>query len=84
IAGLTVNAERIEQALTRNPILVTALNPIVGYERAAQIAKRAYSESKPILEVAASMTNIDKKQLEQLLNPAELTKGGIKSGSSGG
>src|SRR5258705_13705737 len=37
IVGFTVNAERIEEALARNPILVTALNPLIGYERAAQI-----------------------------------------------
>jgi fumarate hydratase class II len=79
IAGFTINAERMRDALARNPILVTALNPIVGYERAAQIAKRAYAEGKPILEVAASMTDIDREQLRRLLDPIELTKGGIKS-----
>jgi fumarate hydratase class II len=79
IAGFSINEERIAAALARNPILVTALNPIVGYERAAQIAKRAYAEGKPILEVAAAMTDIDEQQLRRLLNPAELTKGGIGS-----
>ena len=84
IAGFKVNSERIAAATARNPILVTALNPIIGYERAAEIAKRAYAEGKPIITVAASMTGIEQKQLEKLLNPAELTKGGIKSGNSGG
>jgi fumarate hydratase class II len=62
---------------------VTTLNPIIGYERAAQIAKRAYAEGKPILEVAAAMTDIDPEQLRRLLDPVELTKGGIKSKDSG-
>lgn len=84
VADLKANADRIAAATSRNPILVTALNPIVGYERAAQIAKKAYAEGKPIVDVAAAMTDIDRKQLEQLLNPGELTKGGIKSGTAGG
>jgi fumarate hydratase class II len=62
---------------------VTALNPIVGYERAAQIAKRAYAERRPILEVAAAMTDIGEDQLRRLLNPLNLTEGGIKSKDSG-
>src|SRR5690606_4692999 len=52
IAGLVVKQERVGQALARNPILVTALNPIIGYEKAAAIAKRAYKEQRPVLEVA--------------------------------
>lgn len=83
IAGLTLNIDQMNSALARNPILVTTLNPIIGYERAAQIAKRAYAEGKPILEVAAAMTDIDPEQLRRLLDPVELTKGGIKSKDSG-
>ena len=83
IAGFSVNKTKIDEALSRNPILVTALNPIVGYERAAQIAKRAYVEGKPILEVAAAMTDIDEEQLRRLLDPTELTQGGIKSKDHG-
>jgi fumarate hydratase class II len=70
--------------LERNPILVTALNPVIGYEKGAAIAKRAYAEGKAIREVAATMTELPPTQLAQLLDPAELTKGGIKGGSSGG
>jgi fumarate hydratase, class II len=84
VAGFTVNRARLAEALERNPILVTALNPVIGYEKGAAIAKRAYAEGKPIREVAAAMTDLPAKQLAQLLDPAELTKGGIKGGSSGG
>jgi fumarate hydratase, class II len=84
IAGFTVNRERLAQALDRNPILVTALNPVIGYEKGAAIAKKAYAEGKPILEMAARLTDLDRKELERLLDPAELTRGGIKGGTSGG
>src|ERR1700691_4276960 len=56
LAGFTVNQARLDGALARNPILVTALNPVIGYEKGAAIAKRAYAEGRPILDVAAEMT----------------------------
>jgi fumarate hydratase class II len=80
IKGFTVNRARIEEALERNPILVTALNPVIGYEKGAAIAKKAYAEGRPIREIAASMTDLKREQLDQLLDPAELTVGGIKGG----
>jgi fumarate hydratase, class II len=78
IAGFTVNEQRLKEALERNPILVTALNPVIGYEKGAAIAKQAYREGRPILQVAAAETDIDPEQLARLLDPAELTRGGIK------
>jgi fumarate hydratase class II len=84
IAGLRVNTARIAEALDRNPILVTALNPVIGYEKGAAIAKKAYAEGRPIREVAAQMTRLPPEQLEKLLDPTELTTGGIKGGGGGG
>jgi fumarate hydratase class II len=84
IAGFMVNESRLKDALDRNPILVTALNPVIGYEKGAAIAKKAYAEGKPILEVAAKNTDLPVEQLKSLLDPAELTRGGIKGGTSGG
>jgi fumarate hydratase class II len=78
IAGFTVNEERLADALERNPILVTALNPVIGYEKGAAIAKKAYAEKRPIREVAAAATDLDDASLAKLLDPAELTRGGIK------
>jgi fumarate hydratase class II len=78
IAGFTVNRERIQDALARNPILVTALNPIIGYEKGAAIAKKAYREGRPILDVAAEMTDLSVDELRRLLDPKSLTEGGIK------
>lgn len=84
IAGFTVNKERLDDALERNPILVTALNPVIGYEKGAAVAKQAYKEGRPIREVAEEQTDLDAAQLKELLDPLELTKGGIKGGSPGG
>jgi fumarate hydratase class II len=84
IAGFKVNEERIAAALDRNPILVTALNAIIGYEKGAAIAKQAYAEGRPILDVAVEMTALSRAELQRLLDPKELTRGGIKGGGGGG
>jgi fumarate hydratase class II len=84
IAGFEVKEARLRQALDRNPILVTALNPIIGYEKGAAIAKKAYAEGRPILEVAAEMTGMDAGELRRLLDPLALTQGGVKGRGSTG
>jgi fumarate hydratase class II len=78
IAGFTVNHARLADALERNPILVTALNPVIGYEKGAAIAKKAYAEGRPIREVAATESSLSDADLAKLLDPTELTRGGIK------
>ena len=78
IATLKIRRDVVAQALDRNPILVTALNPVIGYEKAAKIAKRAYAEQRPVLEVALEDSGLAEKQLRKLLEPSALTKGGIK------
>ncbi len=78
IAGFTVNSDNINQALDRNPILVTALNPVIGYEKGAAVAKKAYKEGRPVKEVAREMTDLTDEELDRLLDPAGLTEGGIK------
>ncbi|MCD9028668.1 class II fumarate hydratase [Luteimonas sp. BDR2-5] len=83
IAGLKVRRDNVEAALARNPILVTALNPIIGYEKAAAIAKRAYKENRPVLDVALEDSGLDAAALQKLLDPAALTQGGIHGGSGG-
>ena len=77
IKTFKVNHKNLELSLSKNPILVTALNPIIGYEKAAAIAKKAYKENKPIIEVAAEETDLAKAKLEKLLDPSKLAKGGI-------
>jgi fumarate hydratase class II len=77
IRDFKINEEQIKAALERNPILVTALNRVIGYEKGAAIAKRAYAENRPIIEVALEMTDLSEQELKKLLDPAALTRGGI-------
>ena len=79
IAGFTVNVDNINKALDRNPILVTALNLVIGYEQGAAIAKKAYAEGRAVKDVAKEMTDLTDEELDRLLDPASLTEGGIKN-----
>jgi fumarate hydratase class II len=78
IAGFTVNQAKLNEALDRNPILVTAMNSIIGYEKGAAIAKQAYKEGRPVRDVAKEQTDLTDAELDRLLDAGELTKGGIK------
>lgn len=77
IVGFTVREDTLQVALAKNPILVTALNPIIGYEKAAKIAKKAYQEGRAIIDVAFEETELTQEELVRLLDPLHLTKGGI-------
>jgi fumarate hydratase class II len=77
IKTFKVNSKNIDESLSKNPILVTALNRIIGYSKAAAIAKKAYKENKSVIEVAHEETGMSKAELKKLLNPSKLTKGGI-------
>ncbi|MCX7854260.1 MAG: lyase family protein, partial [Caldilineales bacterium] len=78
IAGFVVNEARIAGLVDKNPILVTALNPVIGYEMGAKVAKRAYAEGRSLKDVAAEMTNLSREELDRILDPALLTQGGIR------
>ena len=84
IAGFKVREDKIKEALDRNPILVTALNAVIGYDKGAATAKQAYKEGRPIIDVALETTGLPRKKLAELLDPAKLAKGGIHGGSAGG
>jgi fumarate hydratase class II len=84
IAGMEPDVSRLDDALGRNPILVTALNPVIGYERAAAIAKKAYAEGRPVFDVALEMSGLAREELQRLLDPAALTRGGLHGGGGGG
>ncbi len=84
IAGFTVHHAKIAEALDKNPILITALNARIGYEKGAAIAKKAYKEGKPILEVAQAETDLSEAELRSLLDPRALTEGGNAGGGAAG
>ncbi|KLV04641.1 aspartate ammonia-lyase [Photobacterium aquae] len=77
IATFTVREDTLDIALAKNPILVTALNPVIGYLKAAEIAKKAYKENRAIIDVAEEETDLDRATLARLLDPANLTRGGL-------
>jgi fumarate hydratase class II len=77
IAGMTYDEERLREQLDRNPILVTGLNKLIGYEQGAKIARQAYAQRRPILDVAVEATGMPRETLQRLLDPAALTRPGI-------
>src|SRR6187551_2776390 len=84
IAGMTINQSRVDAALERNPILITALNSVLGYEQGAKLAKLAYEQGRPIREVVAEQTQMAPEELQRLLDPRALTRGGAKIDGGGG
>ncbi len=77
IDGFQANEERIADLAEKNPILVTALNPVIGYEKGAAVAKKSYAERRKLKEVAAEMTDLGAEELDRLLDPRKMTEGGI-------
>ncbi|GAB5407993.1 MAG: class II fumarate hydratase [Balneolaceae bacterium] len=77
VSQLTVRTENIADMVGKNPILVTALNPIIGYDLAAKIAKKAYAENRALLDVAKEMTDLSEEELKKALDPIKMTKGGF-------
>ncbi len=77
ITGFTVNSAHLDAAVGKNPVLVTALNPEIGYALAADIAKEAYKTGRPIIDVAEERCDLSRAQLEALLDPLKLTRGGL-------
>ena len=77
VAGFTVNEARVAELVDKNPILVTALNAIIGYEKGAAIAKRAYAEGRKLKDVALEMTDLSAEELDRLLEARKMTEGGV-------
>jgi fumarate hydratase class II len=78
IAGFTVKREKIAKLVDKNPILVTALNAIIGYDKGAKIAKTAYAEGRTLRDVAKEMTDLTDEELDHYLDPRPMTEGGIR------
>jgi len=78
IAGFTVNADHMLELVDKNPIMVTVLNPIIGYEKGAAIAKKAYKENRRLKDVALEETELSEERLKVLLDARAMTEGGIK------
>jgi fumarate hydratase class II len=77
LKGLTVNREVCEGYVERSTSLVTALNPLIGYDRAAEIALKAFAENRPVREVAYEMSGLSKEEVDAAISPRAQTEPGI-------
>ncbi len=77
VKSFTPNQQRVGDLVEKNPILVTALNPVIGYEKGAAVAKESYKQGRKLKEVAAEMTDLSERELDRLLDPRKMTEGGI-------
>jgi fumarate hydratase class II len=64
--------------------MATALNPLIGYDKAAEIAKRSYKERRPVRGLAAEMTDLTQAQIDEALDPRRQTEPGLTGETSGG
>jgi fumarate hydratase class II len=84
VVGLVVNRERSEGWLQRNPILVTALNPIIGYQKGAEVAKKSLAENRSLLDIVVELGYMSEEDARKALNARQMTEGGIQGVSAGG
>jgi fumarate hydratase class II len=84
IAGTIANEETCVGYVEISPSMATALNPLIGYDKAAEIAKRSFKERKPVRALAAEMTSLTKEQIDEALDPRRQTEPGLTGESAGG
>ena len=78
LTDFTVNEDRIRELVGRNPILGTALNPIIGYDKAAEVVKKALKEGRTVKEVVVEMGLLSPEEADQVLDPRHLTEPGLR------
>jgi len=84
VVGLQANPEKATGWLAKNAILVTALNPVIGYLNGAAVAKEAMATGKTIKEVVIEKGLLDPDKIDELLDVRALTEGGIQGGVGAG
>ena len=82
--GLTANKERAEGWLAKNPILVTALNPYIGYQNGAKVAKQSLAENRPIKDIVVELGLMTDADATRALDARTMTEGGIQGIAAGG
>ena len=73
VEGIVANRQRMEEYAHKSPSLATALNPVIGYARAAEIVKKALAENRRVSDVALEETDLGPEKLEEILSPENLT-----------
>lgn len=84
VLGITANREKAEGWLAKSTVLVTALNPAIGYLKAAEVAKEAMARNVPIRQVVLEKGYLTEEQLDRVLDVKAMTEGGIMGAGSGG
>jgi len=84
VVGITANAEKATGWLAKNAILVTALNPVIGYLKGAEVAKEALATNRTVREVVIEKGYITAEEADKLLDVTSLTEGGIQGVAAGG
>ena len=73
IVGIEPNLPKIKEYLDNSLMLVTALNPHIGYDKSAQIAKKAYKENSTLKQAALSLGYLSSEQFDEWVNPSNMT-----------
>jgi fumarate hydratase class II len=84
LAGTTANVENCRDGVERSPSMATALNPLIGYDKAAEIAKRSFKDKRPVRELAREMTQLEPAEIDAALDPRRQTEPGLEMGSGAG
>jgi fumarate hydratase class II len=84
IAGIVANREHMERLAQQNAILATALNPYIGYDKAAEVVKKAMAQGRTIREVVLEMKLLPPEKLDEVLDIRKMTQGGFIAGVSAG
>lgn len=84
VVGITANREKAEGWLAKSTVLVTALNPVIGYLKAAEVSKEALARNVPIRQVVLEKGYLTEEQLDKILNVRAMTQGGIMGTRGGG
>jgi fumarate hydratase class II len=78
VKGIEADRERCESLVEQSLAMCTPLAPVIGYDKAAEIAKKAYKEGKTVREVAREVSGLSEKQLNEIFNLHALTEPGIR------
>ncbi|HEU5430111.1 MAG TPA: class II fumarate hydratase [Thermomicrobiales bacterium] len=84
LAGTTANVERAEGYVEGSISMATALNPHIGYDRAAQIAKKSYASGRTVREIAYEDSGLSREQVDEALHPHRQTVAGTGAGHAAG
>lgn len=82
VAGLEADRERAEQLVEQSLAMCTSLAPVIGYDRAAELAKRAYASGKTIRQLATEEQILPADRLDELLDPRSMTEPGNRAGEA--